>query len=223
MSNRYVKIGLLVAGLIAFFAVIHFLPVNDWIRAFTEYVRGLGFLGYVLYVLAYIVCCVAFLPAFLLTVSAGAIFGFWWGSVIVIIGATLGATAAFLLGRTVLRHRVETMIEGNKKFAAVDKAIATEGVKILLLVRLGGFPPFTWVNYAFGLTGIRLLPYVLTTLIGIIPGTMAFTYAGSVGAALAKGGGNRITLIITAIGAIVVSIVVARIASRAIKRAGVEA
>ena len=184
--------------------------------------RGIGPLGYVVYVLVYAVCCVLLVPALALTLGAGAIFGFVAGSLVVIIGATLGATLAFLLARTVLRHRVERMTANNAKFRALDRAITREGTKILWLVRLSGFPPFTWVNYAFGLTGVRLAPYVVITFFGIIPGTLAFTYAGAAGAAALTGSGNRVLLIVTAVGAIVVAVFVGRIATQAIRKAGVE-
>jgi uncharacterized membrane protein YdjX (TVP38/TMEM64 family) len=77
------------------------------------------------------------------------------------------------------------------------------------------------VNYAFGLTGVKTLPYIAITAIGIIPGTLAFTYAGSAGAAALTGTGNRIALLVTAVGAVAVAVVVGRIALKAIRRAGV--
>lgn len=198
------------------------LPVAQLLEQFKAWVQGVGPVGYVLYAVAYVVCCVFIIPAFALTIGAGAIFGFVTGSIIVVIGATLGATAAFLLARTVMRHKVESMTSGNAKFRALDRAITNEGTKIMWLVRLSGFPPFTWVNYAFGLTGVTLRSYILTTFIGIIPGTLAFTYAGAAGAAAVTQSSNRIALIVTAVGAVLVSIFIARIALRAIKRAGVE-
>jgi uncharacterized membrane protein YdjX (TVP38/TMEM64 family) len=142
--------------------------------------------------------------------------------IIVQIGATLGATAAFLLGRTVFRRHVEARIASNPKMAAVDRAIAREGTKIMLLMRLSGFPPFTWINYALGLTGVGVVPYLLTTFFGIIPGTMAFTYAGAAGAEALTGRGNRIVLIVTAAGGVLVIAYIARIAAKAIRRAGIE-
>ena len=217
--TRIVIAALLV---IAFAVAVRMLPVAEWITQFQAWVRGIGPLGYVVYVLAYAVCCVFIIPALALTLGAGAIFGFVAGSIVVIIGATIGATLAFLLARTVLRERVEKMTQGNAKFRALDRAITSEGTKILWLVRLSGFPPFTWVNYAFGLTGVRLVPYVLITFFGIIPGTLAFTWAGAAGAAALTGSGNRIALIVTAVGAILVAVVVGRIALNAIRKAGVE-
>jgi len=219
---RYLKIALAVAVLIAFVVLLRVLPVAEWLEAFKGWVRGVGPVGYVLYALVYIICCVLIVPALALTLGAGAIFGFLPGAVLNIIAATIGATVAFLLARTVMRRRVERMTSGNAKFRALDRAITNEGTKIMWLVRLSGFPPFTWVNYAFGLTGIRLGPYVLTTFFGIIPGSLAFTYAGAAGAQALTGEGNRVALIVTAIGAVLVSAFIARVATRAIKRAGVE-
>lgn len=187
---------------------------------FQAWVAVAGPLGYVAYVAVYIVCCVLLVPALALTIGAGALFGFVGGSIVALIGATLGATSAFLLGRTVLRSRVERMVAKRPKLEAIDRAIAAEGTKIMLLMRLSGFPPFTWINYALGLTGVRLGPYLATTFFGIIPGTLAFTWVGAAGAAALTGRGNRISLVVTAAGAILVSIYIARIATGAIRRAG---
>lgn len=220
MSRTRVVIA--VALVIAFAVAVRMLPLGQWFADFQTWVRGIGAAGYVVYVLAYAVCCVFLIPALALTLGAGAIFGFAAGSLIVVIGATIGATLAFLLARTVLRARVERMTENNAKFRALDRAITAEGTKILWLVRLSGFPPFTWVNYAFGLTGVRVVPYILITMFGIIPGTLAFTWAGAAGAAALTGSGNRIALLVTAAGAILVVVVVGRIALQAIRRAGVE-
>ena len=192
------------------------------LQHFIEYVRAAGPIGYLLYILGYVVCCVALVPALALTIAAGAIFGFARGSLIVLVGATAGACAAFLLGRTVLRRHVERRVASNPKMAAVDRAIAHEGTKIMLLMRLSGFPPFTWINYALGLTGVKFVPYLLTTFFGIIPGTLAFTWAGAVGIEAARGGGHYGGLIITAIGAVLVILYVGRIAANAIRRAGIE-
>lgn len=219
---RLVKIAAAIALIAAFVLAVRLLPVGDWITQFQTWVRGIGPLGYVVYVLAYGVCCVLLIPALALTLGAGAIFGFVAGSLVVIVGATFGATLAFLLARTVLRARVERMTANNAKFRALDRAITREGTKILWLVRLSGFPPFTWVNYAFGLTGVRLAQYVGITFFGIIPGTLAFTWAGAAGAAALTGSGNRILLLVTAVGAIAVAAFVGRIALNAIRRAGLE-
>lgn len=216
------KVVLAVVLIAALVLLVRVLPITEWLEAFKAWVQGVGPIGYVLYVLVYIVCCVLLVPALALTLGAGAIFGFVGGAIVNVIGATLGATAAFLLARTVLRHRVERMTANSAKFAALDRAITREGKKIMWLVRVSGFPPFTWVNYAFGLTGIHLGPFLITTFFGIIPGTIAFTYAGAAGYAALSGSGNRVLLIVTAVGAVLVSAFIAHIATQAIRRAGVE-
>ena len=219
---RIVRIALAIAAVAAFVIAVRMLPLGEWIAQFQLWVRGIGPVGYVVYAIAYAVCCVLIVPALALTLGAGAIFGFVAGSLVVLAGATLGATLAFILARTVLRHRVERMTANNAKFRSLDRAITKEGTKILWLVRLSGFPPFTWVNYAFGLTGVRLAQYVFITFFGIIPGTLAFTWAGAAGAAALTGSGNRVLLIVTATGAIAVAVFVGRIALNAIRRAGID-
>ena len=194
----------------------------SWLREFQVWVAGLGAAGYVVYALAYGVIGV-FLPATILTLGAGALFGVWGGTLVVAVGATMAATLAFLLARTVLRKRVETMAARNPKFRAVDRAITREGVKIVVLIRLSAVFPFLFVNYAFGLTSIRLLPFVLATFFGILPLTFAFVYLGAAGAEVATQRSAR--TLITVAGALIalgVSLYVGKIAARAIKRAGVE-
>lgn len=219
---RIVKAVALIALLVAFVVLVRTLPVGEWLESFTDWVQGQGAIGYVLYAAVYVVCCVLLVPALALTLGAGAIFGFVPGVIVNVISATIGATTAFLLARGALRPRVERITSGHVKFGALDRAITREGTKIMWLVRLSGFPPFTWVNYAFGLTGIRLAPYVVTTFFGIIPGSLAFTWAGAAGAQALTGDGNRVALIVTAVGAVLVSAFIARIATKAIRRAGVE-
>jgi len=219
---RYAKpvvIGLIV---IAAIVALKFLPVAPWLKSFQAYVKHAGPLGYVLYALGYAVIALLF-PGSILTIGAGAIFGIVGGTIVVLIGATLTASIAFILARTVLRDRIERITAKNPKFRAVDKAIANEGTKIVLLVRLAAVFPFTVVNYAFGLTGIRFVPYVAATAIGILPGTIAFVYIGAAAASVATQ--NRTKLTFTIVGlviAIAVSFFVARVAHNAIKRAGVD-
>lgn len=213
--------GLVLAAIVVLFRV---LPVVLWLTEFKDYVRHLGPIGYVVYTIVYAVCVVLFIPASVLTLGAGAIFGFAGGSAVVIVGATLGATMAFLLARTILRKKVEAMTASNPKFRALDRAIAREGVKIVILVRLAVVFPFTYINYGFGLTGINTLSYVLATFFGIIPATMAFVYIGyaAVTAATAASKVKLAVYIAGGIAALAASIFVGRIATQAIKRAGVD-
>ena len=179
-------------------------------QQFLAYVHGLGAAGPIVYTAVYAVCVVFLVPASLLTLGAGALFGVAVGSIVVTIGATLGATIAFVLARTVLRNRVRAFVARKPALQAIDRAIVRDATKLMLLMRVSGFPPFTWTNYVLGLTGARIVPYVLTTLFGILPGVFLITYAG---AAAATG---RIPLIVAAAGAVLVSAYIARITRRAI-------
>ena len=213
------------ALLIGFVVAVRFLPVGDWIESFQAWVKGLGPVGYIVYVLAYVIACVTFVPASPLTLGAGAIFGFVEGTIVVIVGATLGATASFLLGRTILRRRIEAMAANNPKFRALDRAIAREGGKIVFLVRLAPVFPFAYINFAFGLTGVRTLPYVVATFFGIMPATIAFVYIADAATRTATADMDSTRLAINIIGvvvAIAVTAFVTRLALRAVRRAGIE-
>lgn len=200
--------------------------MQELLHNFQSWVVGLGPLGWVLYALVYAVCCVLFVPASILTLGAGALYGLGTGTAVVLAGATLGATLSFLLAKSVLRKRIEKMTAGNAKFQALDRAIGKEGAKIVFLVRLAPVFPFTYINYAFGLTGVRTLPYVVASFFGMIPGTFAYVYLGSAAAGAASGEADttkKIVQIAGAVVALVVTIFVARVATRAIKSAGVAA
>jgi uncharacterized membrane protein YdjX (TVP38/TMEM64 family) len=200
--------------------------VQELLRSFQGWVTGLGPLGWVLYALVYAVCCVLFVPGSILTLGAGALYGLWTGTAIVLAGATLGATLSFLLAKSVLRKKIERMTAGNAKFAALDRAIAKEGAKIVFLIRLSPVFPFTYINYAFGLTGVGTAPYVLASFVGMIPGTFAYVYLGSAAAGAASGEANTTKKIVQIVGAAValaVTIFVARVATKAIRTAGVVA
>ena len=115
----------------------------------------------------------------MLTLGAGAVFGVVWGSIYVSIASTLGATAAFLVGRYLARDAIARKIEGSERFAVIDKAVAKEGWKIVGLTRLSPVFPFTLLNYAFGLTQVKLRDYMLASWIGMMPGTVMYVYLGS--------------------------------------------
>lgn len=173
-----------VAALVALFALV---DVRGLLREVLDAIARLGPLGSVLFIAVYVVACVLFIPGSVLTLGAGAVFGVVWGSVYVSVGATLGATAAFLVGRYVARDWVAKKIEGNASFAAIDRAVADEGWKIVGLTRLSPVFPFSLLNYAFGLTRVTLRDYVLASWIGMMPGTVMYVYLGSLAQVGASG------------------------------------
>lgn len=167
---------------LAVFAFIYFhVPtrVQALLQGALEHIRQLGFWAPVLFILLYIVACVAMIPGSILTIGGGTLFGVIQGSIYVSIAATLGATAAFLVGRYLARVWVMKKVGAHPAFVAIDKAVAEEGWKIVFLTRLCPIFPFFLMNYAYGLTRVRLRDYVLATWIGIIPGSTLFVYIGS--------------------------------------------
>ena len=145
---------------------------------FVQWVKDLGPIGPIVFILAYVVITVAFLPASIVTLGAGFAFGWIPGTVYVFIGAMFGATAAFLIGRFVARDWIAKKVEGNNFFQSLDNAIAEEGLKLIFLIRLSPAFPFNLLNYALGITKVTLKDYVIGTT-GILPGTIMYVYLGS--------------------------------------------
>jgi uncharacterized membrane protein YdjX (TVP38/TMEM64 family) len=151
--------------------------LNELLPRFAEWVDGLGFWGPVVFIAGYVVTTIAFLPGSLMSLVAGAIFGLLRGSVYVLIGATLGSTAAFLIARYLAREAVANQIGRNTKFAAIDRAVGVRGLRVVLLMRLSPVFPYNLLNYSLGLTTVRFSDYVLAS-IGMLPGTVLYTYYG---------------------------------------------
>ncbi len=217
---------LVVAAIAGLFLLFRLLPVAAWVEAFKGWVRGQGALGYVAYGVVYVMASlVPGGPAALLTVAGGAVFGVVPGTVVVSLSSTLAATLAYLLARTVFRSRVERGLAGNPRLLALSRAIERDGVKIVALVRLSPLFPFTVVNWAFGLTPVRPVAYVVTSWLAMLPGTVAYVYLGSAVGNVASGAGpvqKGIHLALAA-AAVVATAVIARFAARAIRSAGIEA
>ncbi len=157
---------------------------QEWLVNTLHWIDNLGSLGAITFIVVYIIATVAFLPGSILTLGAGVVFGVVWGSIYVFIGATIGATGAFLVGRYIARGWVASKIEGNHKFKAIDQAVGKEGLKIVLLTRLSPVFPFNLLNYAYGVTGVSLKDYVVGS-VGMIPGTIMYVYLGSLAGNLA--------------------------------------
>jgi uncharacterized membrane protein YdjX (TVP38/TMEM64 family) len=177
-GSRWKWVLYLVAAAALVVAAKHF-HIQDWLKAALDWIGKLGPWGPLIFVGIYIVATVLFIPGSVLTLGAGALFGVVLGSVCVSISATLGATAAFLVGRYLARDAIARRIGRHEKFAAIDRAVADEGWKIVLLTRLSPVFPFTLLNYAFGLTRVKLGHYVLASWIGMMPGTVMYVYLGS--------------------------------------------
>ncbi len=201
--------------------------VGGAIPAFAAWVEGLGFWGPAVFIAGYALAVVAFVPASLLTLAAGAIFGLARGTLIVFAAATLGSCLAFLVSRHLARAAIERRLRGNARFAAIDRAIGAEGRKIVFLLRLSPVFPFNLLNYALGLTRVRFADYAIASF-GMLPGTLLYVYSGKVagdvaalaaGAPAPRGSGGTLLWVVGLAATVVVTTVVTRIARRALAAA----
>ncbi len=170
-----------------------------------QFIDNLGTIKAVVYGLAYIGLSLAFVSAGMLTIAGGFFFGPVWGTVIVSLVSTTAAALAFLISRYLARGFIEKRIEGNEKFAAVDRAVGREGWKIVGLTRLSPLFPFVFLNYAYGLTKVKFPHYVLASWLTMLPGTIVYVWIGSLAknlTTIAAGGGAGSTpkLILSIIG-----------------------
>lgn len=223
----WVRLVLFTIPLAAVVLGIVLLPVGEWMRWLVAWVQDAGPIGAVAYAVAYIAATVLLLPGSLLTLGAGFVYGPLIGTLLVSPVSVTAATVAFLLGRTVARGWIADRVGRDPRFVAVDAAIEREGLKIVLLLRLSPVLPFSVLNYALGLTRVRLGHYVLGSFIGMLPATFLYVYLGSLvttaaslGATEASGGTARQAIYWGGLAAtILVTIVMTRLARRALKSA----
>jgi hypothetical protein len=202
------------------------LPVAQLVRDALDWTAANREVAWIAFVALYVVATVCFVPGLPLTLAAGAIFGVAAGTALVSVGSTLGATAAFFVGRTVARRWVTHRIEGWPRFRAVDRAVAARGFWIVLLMRLSPVLPFFLLNYVFGVTAVKPREYVLGSWLGMLPATLAYVYAGSVAANLGQalagkaevGTAGWVLLAIGLVATVTVAVLVTRLARSYLER-----
>jgi uncharacterized membrane protein YdjX (TVP38/TMEM64 family) len=172
---------------------LHLTPqiIRDWILSF-------GWMAPPLYILLFTFRPFVLFPVTILSLTGGLAFGALWGSIFTIIGATLGALLSFLVSRYFGKKLVNKQWTG--KWSKLEKRLEAQGFFYILLIRLIPFISFDLISYAAGLSKIRILPYLLGTVIGIIPITIAFNFLGS---SFMKGSINTIFVAILMIAAVV--------------------
>lgn len=217
------RIALAIGALVALIALGRF--AGGYVEPFREWVAGFGPAAPLVFGLVYAVGVVAFLPGSALTIAGGLAFGVVEGAIVAFLAETVGSVASFLIARYFAREAVEARISGNARFAAIDRAIESQGRRIVFLLRLSPVFPFNLLNYAFGITKVSFWRYIVASWIGMLPGTVMYVYIGSALESLAqidpegmpKGsgelaffwGGLAVTLIVT--------IYVTKLAKRAIR------
>lgn len=157
--------------------------LDAWLASF-------GMLGPLVYVVVYAIGTVAFVPGSLFALAGGVLFGPVWGSVVNLLGATLGASLAFLAARCLAGGWVSRKAGGRLK--ALLNGVEAEGWRFVALVRLVPLFPFNLTNYALGLTRIGFLPYAIASLVCMAPGAIAYTWLGHAGREAMTGNGSAI-------------------------------
>jgi len=143
------------------------------------WVNDAGVAGPIVFMLIYIIGAVVFLPGSVLTLAGGALFGPVLGTFYNLTAATIGAIISFIAARYLAHDWVEKKTGGKLK--ALKQGVESEGWKFVAFVRLVPLFPFNLLNYALGLTKIKLSHYSLATYICMLPGAIAYTYIGYVG------------------------------------------
>jgi uncharacterized membrane protein YdjX (TVP38/TMEM64 family) len=179
--KRYWPLGIAIAALVLVALAWVAAPASEWIDGLSSRVGQLGVFGPIIYFAMYVLGTVILAPSPLMSIVAGAAFG-WWGLPLAVISATAGATCSFLLSRYAFGETLEDWLMQRPVSQAAKRAVDEEGWKVLVLLRLSPVVPFGLLNYLLGLTNTPLHIFLLWTVIGIFPGSFVDIYIGVVGA-----------------------------------------
>ena len=182
------------------------------IEVLTLRVGQLGWLAPLVFIACYAAGAVLFLPGLVFTLAGGILFGPLYGTLYNLTGATLGASLAFLTARYIASDWVAQRT--GKHLLQLKNGVEEEGWRFVAFVRLVPLFPFNLLNYALGLTNIRLSHYIISSFVFMTPGGAAYTYLGYAGREVAGGGEDVVRKALLAI-AVVATIA---FASRVIRR-----
>jgi len=156
------------------------------VEQLTVWVGQLGWLAPLVFIACYAIATVFFLPGLLFTLAGGVLFGPLYGTVYNLAGATIGATLAFLTARYIASDWVAE--HTGSRLRPLVEGVEEEGWRFVAFVRLVPLFPFNLLNYALGLTKLRLLHYIITSFVFMAPAGAAYTYLGYAGREVAGGG-----------------------------------
>lgn len=149
-------------------------------------IHDAGPVGWLLFVGLFAFCCLFFIPGSILTIAAGAVYGFWGGVLLVLIGNGVGSLGCLLVTRFFLRDWMRRWVQRNPKAQAVESAVAEDDLRLVFLTRLSPVMPFSLINYSLGLTKISAWRFLLATELGAVPATCVYVYFGSLIGSLAQ-------------------------------------
>jgi uncharacterized membrane protein YdjX (TVP38/TMEM64 family) len=154
--------------------LLRFWGVGEKLTDLRAWIGGLGSWGPLVFVLIYIIAVVLALPGSAITIAGAALFGSVWGVVLVSIASTIGASIGFLISRYLARDFVVRKFSQNEKFKKLDHLTEEHGAIIVAITRLVPLFPFNFLNYGFGLTGVRFWTYVFWSWLCMLPGTVLY-------------------------------------------------
>jgi len=172
-------LGAALAALALLVVLYSYGPAAATLERWAEQLQGLGFIGGAVFACVYAGACITLAPATPFPLTAGFLWGPFWGFLVAWSGEVLGALLGFGLGRTLLRERAEQLAERFPLLGAVQEAVEEGGLRLLLLVRLSPVFPFGVLNYSLGLSRVGWLPYTLSTVLGVMPASALLVYAGA--------------------------------------------
>lgn len=152
----------------------------EFVNGAMEWIRASGWVGVLAFIGLYTATCVVFLPGSVLTLGAGAVWGFWFSTALVAFSSTLGAVVNFLTSRYLLRSWMQKKIGHTAQFYALEKAVGVEGWRIVMISRISPVVPHSIVSYASGLTNLSFVRYTFATFVGFLPISAAYSYAGAI-------------------------------------------
>jgi uncharacterized membrane protein YdjX (TVP38/TMEM64 family) len=219
----------IVAGLLAAVGGLVWLLARDpsvarGFVAAARWMRSQGALGIAIFAAVYIAATLLFVPHSATTIPAGFAWGFWGGLAISVPVSFASAWIAFFLARHVMRERVERRYKDNEKFHAIDQAVRKRGLLVIILIRIAPLLPFAAINYLLAMTAVSRRDYLVGSAVGMLPFTILYVYLGKAATnvvALLEGKETSHWsiwgLVIGVVAAIVVSVIIQRLAHRALE------
>ncbi|WP_283190911.1 TVP38/TMEM64 family protein [Pseudomonas sp. PMCC200344] len=153
--------------------------VMNQVASLIDVLRAYGSYGAILFATLYLLATLAFMPASPLTAIAGFLYGPLWGTLLVLPVAVVSATLAFFITRYMAGPWARRYLDRKPRLAAVDQAVARDGFRIVLLLRLSSIVPFAPLSYTLGASSMRGHSFALASLLGLLPGTFLYAYLGS--------------------------------------------
>ncbi len=174
MNKNIIKFTGLIVFIIVFFVLAKIFNLGNKITEMKIWIQNLGFAGPFIFIIIYVLAAVFAVPGSAMTILAGVLFGTLTGTIVVSIGSTIGAALAFLIARYFARGFIEERLGKNEKFAELDRLAKENGEMVVAITRLIPLFPFNFLNYAFGMTGVKFGTYVFWSWLCMLPFTIVY-------------------------------------------------